>query len=88
MVGLVDVGDDCTDCDLNTDLGDFKSDKTVKAYWVDVTEQFEWIITFRVSLCCVGSSAINKQLELVKKAVDLRTKMMNRIRKLNIRKEY
>ena len=43
LVGLVDVGDDCTDGDVNTDIGDFRSDKTVEAYWVDVTEQVERI---------------------------------------------
>ena len=43
LVGLVDVGDGCTDGDVNTDIGDFRSDKTVEAYWVDVTEQIERI---------------------------------------------
>ena len=43
LVGLVDVGDGCTDGDVNTDIGDFRSDKTVEAYWVDVTEQVERI---------------------------------------------
>ena len=41
LIGLVDVGDDCTVGDVNTDIADFRSDNTVlrpvAAYWVDVT---------------------------------------------------
>jgi hypothetical protein len=43
LVGLVDVGHDCSDGDVNTDMEDFRSDKTVEAYWVDVTEQIDRI---------------------------------------------
>ena len=43
LVGLVDVGDGCTDGDVNTDMEDIRCDKTVEAYWVDVTEQVERI---------------------------------------------
>ena len=47
LTALVDVGDDCTVGDVNTDVADFRSDNTVQrpveAYWVDVTEQIECI---------------------------------------------
>ena len=47
LAALVDVGDDCTVGDVNTDIADFRSDNTVQrpveAYWVDVTEQIESI---------------------------------------------
>ena len=43
---------------------------------------------FRVSLGCVDSAAIDTQLELATKAAKLRTKMMKRIRKINIGKEH
>jgi hypothetical protein len=47
LTALVDVGDDCTVGDVNTDIADFRSDNTVQrpveAYWVDVTEQIESI---------------------------------------------
>ena len=106
LIGLVDVGDDCTVGDVNTDIADFRSDNTVlrpvAAYWVDVTEQLEtirWVSSSsiasstlvsscRTSLGCVDSPAIDRQLELAKKAAKLRTKMMKKIRKINIEKDH
>merc|ERR1712123_334648 len=55
LIGLVDVGDDCTVGNVNTDIADFRSDNTVlrpvSAYWVDVTEQLE-------TIRCVSSFSI------------------------------
>ena len=45
LIALVDVGEDCTVGQINTNNPDFRSDslvrRPVEAYWVDVTNQIE-----------------------------------------------
>ena len=47
LSALVDVGDDCTVGNVNTDIADFRSGNTevapVAAYWVAVADQLESI---------------------------------------------
>jgi len=89
LIALVDVGEDCTVGQINTNNPDFRSDslvrRPVEAYWVDVTNQIENI---RLGLGCVDSSAIEKNLHLAAKAAKLRTELQKRIRKIQIEKAH
>ena len=71
LTALVDVGDDCTVGDVNTDIADFRSDNTVQrpveAYWVDVTEQIESIrhgVIIAFSIIIIHSVLLQDQLRL------------------------